>query len=211
MKRKKDGTRVERWNCHDCKSSFNVLSGTIMERSYIPLQNWLVAITLVVNAKKSISSYQLSRDLEMNQKSAWYMQQRIRAAMASDQAQMLSGIVEVDETYVGGKPKKPIKKKFERPIRRGKGTKKAPVIGVVERDSNVIAQVVEDLLGKGILNFVMETIKPDAKILITNENRAYQVVRKTMVHGVVIHRKEYVNSPFHTDIIEGFWSLLKRA
>ncbi len=86
-------SRVGRWNCHDCKSSFNVLSGTIMQGTHIPLQKWFVAIALIVNAKKSVSSYQLARDLELNQKSAWYMQQRIRAAMASDQAPMLAGIV----------------------------------------------------------------------------------------------------------------------
>ena len=78
--------------------------------------------------------------------------------MASDQAPMLSGVVEADETYVGGKPKKPNKKDSERPNKRGKGTKKTPVIGVVERDGNVIAQVAEDLSDKGNLNFVMETI-----------------------------------------------------
>ena len=104
--RKADGFRVGRWNCHDCKASFNVLSGTIFEKTKVPLQKWFMAIGLMVNAKKSISSFQLARDLDMNQKSAWYMQQRIRAAMAADQAPMLQGIVEADETYVGGKPRK---------------------------------------------------------------------------------------------------------
>lgn len=110
VKRKKDGTRVGRWNYRDCKSSFNVLSGTIMERTHIPLHKWLIAIMLVVNAKKSVSDYQLSKDLEMDQNSAWYIQQRIRTAMASDQAPMLSDVVETDETYVGSKAKKPNKK-----------------------------------------------------------------------------------------------------
>lgn len=211
VKRKKDGTRVGRWNCHDCKSSFNVLSGTIMERTHIPLHKWLVAITLVVNARKSVSNYQLWKDLEMNQKSAWYMQQRIRTAMASDQAPMLSDVVEADETFVGSKAKKPNKKKSERPNRRGQDTKKITVFGVVERDGNVIAQIAEDLSGKCIQNFVLETNKPDAKILITVENQAYQVVREFMVHGVANHRKEYVNGPFLTNTIEWNWRLLKRA
>lgn len=79
-------------------------------------------------------------------------------------------------------------KKPERPSRRGQDTKKTPVIGVVERDGNVIAQVAEDLSGKGLLNIVLESIKPDAKILTTVENQAYQVVREFMVHGVVNHR-----------------------
>lgn len=104
--RKADGKRVGRWNCHDCKSSFNVLSKTIFERTQLPLQKWFLAIGLVVNAKKSLSSYQLARDLELNQKSAWYMQTRIRGAMAAAQGDLLQGIVEADETYVGGKPRK---------------------------------------------------------------------------------------------------------
>ena len=104
--RKIDGRRIGRWNCHDCHASFNVLSGTIFEKTKLPLQKWFMAIGLMVNAKKSISSHQLARDLELNQKSAWFMQQRIRAAMAADQAPMLQGIVEADETYIGGKPRK---------------------------------------------------------------------------------------------------------
>ena len=104
--RKADGQRIGRWNCHSCHSSFNVLSKTIMQKTKIPLQKWFLAIGLMVNAKKSVSSYQLSRDLEVNQPSAWYMQQRIRQAMAENQADWLSGIVEADETYVGGRPRK---------------------------------------------------------------------------------------------------------
>ena len=93
VKRKRENNLVGRWNCHDCKSSFNVLSGTVMQGTHIPLQKWFLAISLMVNAKKSLSSHQLARDLEMNQKAALYMQQRIRAAMASDQAPMLAGVV----------------------------------------------------------------------------------------------------------------------
>ncbi|MDE0411081.1 MAG: IS1595 family transposase [Gammaproteobacteria bacterium] len=105
--RKADSDRIGRWNCHDCKSSFNVLSGTIFEKTRVPLQKWFMAVGLIVNAKKSISSYQLARDLELNQKTAWFMEQRIRAEMASKQSEIkLQGIIEADETYVGGKPRK---------------------------------------------------------------------------------------------------------
>ncbi len=208
--RKKEPGRIGRWNCHDCKSSFNVLSDTIFEHTQIPLPKWFAAIAMMLDAKKSISSPQLARHLGINQKAAWYMQQRIRAGMASDQAPMLSGIIEADETYVGGKPRKS-NKKNQRPHKRGKGTDKTPVIGAVERDGNVIAQVADDLTGRGVLKFVMNTVRPDAKIMITDENKAYNVVRSMMPHGVVNHQQEYVNGPFHTNTIEGFWSLLKRA
>ena len=103
--RKVENEVVGRWNCHKCKSSFNVLSGTIFKGTQVPLQKWFLAIGLMVHAKKSLSSCQLARDLEMNQKTAWYMQQRIRAAMAGDQGELLQGIMEADETYLGGKPR----------------------------------------------------------------------------------------------------------
>ena len=105
--RKADSNRLGRWNCHDCKSSFNVLSGTIFQKTKLPLQKWFLAIGLIVNAKKSLSSCQLARDLELNQKSAWFLLQRIRASMAAGERELLQGIVEADETYVGGKPRKP--------------------------------------------------------------------------------------------------------
>lgn len=103
--RKVEGHKIGRWNCHHCKSSFNVLSGTIFQGTRVELQKWFLAISLMANAKKSLSSFQLARDLELNQKTAWYMQQRIRAAMASDEGDLLQGIIEADETYVGGKPR----------------------------------------------------------------------------------------------------------
>src|ERR1700693_4187805 len=91
---------IGRWNCHACKSSFNVLSGTIFQKTKIPLQKWFLAVGLVLNAKKSVSSHQLARDLDMNQKSAWFMAMRIRHAMLKSKvdAALLSGIVEADET-----------------------------------------------------------------------------------------------------------------
>ena len=104
--RKCEGERVGRWNCHSCKASFNVLSKTILQKTRIELQKWFMAIGLMVNAKKSLSSCQLARDLAINQKSAWYMMERIRAAMAAGEKQLLQGIVEADETYIGGKPRK---------------------------------------------------------------------------------------------------------
>ena len=209
--RKKENNRVGRWNCHDCKGSFNVLAGTVMEKTRIPLQKWFAGIALVVNAKKSLSSYQLSRELELNQPSAWYMQQRIRAAMASDQAPMLAGIVEADETYVGGKPRKSNKHDDDKPNKRGRGTDKTPIIGAVERDGNVIAQVAEDLSGKGILNFIKQSVKTEDSVLITNEYRAYNAVHSLMPHATINHQHEYSRNGVHTNTIEGFWSLIKRA
>ena len=139
------------------------------------------------------------------------MQQRIRAGMASEEAPLLTGIVEADETYVGGKPRKSNKKEDDTPNKRGRGTKKTPIIGAVERDGNVIAQVAHDLTGKGVLNFIMNVVNKDDSILITDEYKAYNVIRSYMPHAVINHSEGYADGPIHTNTIEGFWSLLKRA
>lgn len=203
-------SRVGRWNCHDCKSSFNVLSGTPLSGTHIPLPRWFAVMALMVNAKKSLSSHQLARDLGLTQPTALFMQERLRAVMASDQAGMLAGIIEADETYVGGRPRKQNKRDDSPTDGQGKSDKQ-PVIGAVERDGKVIAKVADDMTGKGILNFIQSAVSPAAQILVTDENKAYRTVRGMMAHSVINHRYEYVNGPVHTNTIEGFWSLLKRA
>ena len=98
--RKVDSGRVGRWNCHGCRSSFNVLSGTLFEKTRIPLQKWFLAVGLIVHAGKNLSSYRLARSLILNQKTAWFMAQRIRAEMANKQSEIrLQGIFEGDETF----------------------------------------------------------------------------------------------------------------
>lgn len=211
--RKRDGDRVGRWNCHECKSSFNVLSGTVMERTKIPLQKWFLAIALIVNAKKSLSSHQLARDLEMHQNSAWYLQQRIRAAMAADQGPLLQGIIEADETYLGGKPRKRNRRGGGGSGgKRGRGTDRPTVIGAVERDGEVKAMVTDDLSGQGILRFLRKAINPEGSLLITDEYGAYRAVRPHLPHIAVNHSEHYSDRMGgHTNTIEGFWGLLKRA
>ena len=212
---KADGHREGRWNCHDCHVSFNVLSGTIFEKTKLPLQKWFLAIGLIVNAKKSLSSHQLARDLDLNQKSAWYMLQRIRAQMATDQGSvLLQGIIEADETYVGGKPRKVNRRDDDDltpPNPRGRATRKTPVIGVVERGGRVVASVANDLTGKGVLRFIRERVEPAGSLLITDEYRAYRAVRPYMDHAVINHSVRYADGDTHTNTIEGFWALLKRA
>lgn len=204
-------SRVGRWNCHDCKSSFNVLSGTFMQGTQVPLPKWFAAIAIMVNAKKSVSSPQLARDLHLTQPTALFMQKRIRAAMASDHAPLLSGIIEADETYIGGKPKKSNKKKGDKKNKRGRGTKKTPVIGAVERDGKVVAKVADDLTGNGILNFLKNAVNMGDSILYTDEYPAYNVIHNYMPHEVINHSIEYSHDGVNTNTIEGFWSLLKRA
>ena len=213
--RKKDGKRVGRWHCKDCHASFNVLAKTIFQGTHLPLQKWFLGIILIANAKKSLSSCQLARDLAMNQKSAWYMMQRIRAEMASKNDILLQGVIEADETYIGGKPRKPNKRDDddnpENQNPRGRGTKKSAVIGAVEREGNVVAKAQDDLSGKGILTFIMNTIKPDNSLLITDEYQAYSATDSWMTRQVIKHKERYVDGHIHANTIEGFWGLLKRA
>ena len=154
--RKCDGHRVGRWNCHDCHGSYNVLSGSIFEKSSTDLQKWFLAIGLMINAKKSLSSYQLSRDLEVPQSTAIRIQHKIRAQMGSEQGLVkLQGIVEADETYIGGKPRKRNNRDDDKPggsAPRGRATRKIPLIGAVERNGRVVTQVAHDLTGKGIMD-----------------------------------------------------------
>jgi transposase-like protein len=210
--RKAENTRIGRWNCRACRSSFNVLSGTIFEKTKVELQKWFLAVGLVVNAKKSLSSYQLGRDLELNQKTAWYMQQRIRAAMAAEQAPMLQGIVEADETYVGGKPRKGKRRDDDGPgAPRGRATRKTPVIGAVERGGSVVARVADDLTGKGIIRFLKNSVDPIGSLLITDEYKGYNAAKSRYNHAVINHSEAYADGDTHTNTIEGFWSLIKRA
>ena len=134
--RKNEAHQVGRWNCHNCLSTFKVLSGTIFQGTKVPLQKWFAAIAILLNAKKSVSSCQLARDLDLTQPTAWYMGVRIRRAMANDGA-FLSGIVEADETYIGGKPRKDNEHGGPSGTRR-KSTK-FPIVGAVERDGKVNA------------------------------------------------------------------------
>ena len=121
---KEKGRKVQRWQCWVCKKSFAVTVGTVFHRTHVPLKKWFLILTMMLNAKKSASSCQIARDLGMHQATVWSIMHRIRAAMALDpeQKSLFHGIVEADETYIGGKPRK-VNRKIDRlPSRRGRGT-----------------------------------------------------------------------------------------
>lgn len=167
---KRDGRRTGRWNCHDCRSSFNVCSGTIFEKTRIPLRKWFCAISLMIDAKKGVSSFQLARDLNIPQKSAWGMQHRIRQAMADSEQEVCCKASEADEAYVGGKPRH----EPGVPTKRGRGTEKTPVIGVVERRGRVVAQ---DVSGATIGRFIRETVDAAGSTLLTDQFPSYHSMK----------------------------------
>lgn len=204
-----------RHRCYACKTGFSVTVGTIFHRTHLPLQKWFLAISLILNAKKGISALQLSRDLDVNKNTAWRISMQIRKAMTqSEQRVMLTGIVEMDETYVGGKPRKGSKgDKPDGTHTRGRGTKKTPVIGAAERGGKVSAKVTDKgkLKGKNLRAFVRERVDVRNAALVTDEYTGYTNMDKLLPHAVIKHSEWYVDGDIHTNSIEGFWALLKRG
>jgi transposase-like protein len=164
------------YKCKACRKQFTVRIGTIFEDSHIPLSKWLAAIHLMTSSKKGISSHQLARELGITLKSAWFLLHRVREAMRQEPlAGMLSGTVEVDETYVGGKPHPPNKPtEGEAPkTKRGRGTDKQPVMVCVERDGSARAMPIERVYANTLKQAIREHVHPSSTIM-TDEWSAYQ-------------------------------------
>ena len=196
--------------CTDCRSYFSVRTGTAMAHTKIPLRKWAVAIYLELTSLKSISSMKLHRDLDISQKSAWFMLHRIREtwSIESDNNMPFSGPVEVDETYMGGKRRNMSSTK--RKTLEGRGTSgKTAVLGAKDRASNqVSAAVVESTDKETLQGFVTSKAAPGAMVY-TDDARAYQGLEH---HESVKHSVgEYVKGAAHTNGIESFWALLKRV
>lgn len=199
--------RRSRWQCSNCKKSFSPTVHTIFHGTRLPLQKWFIAISLISDAKKSLSSRQLSRHLNVPVKTGYSLIQRLRKAMYGARSPLLQGVIEIDETYVGGKPRK-----GTGPNKRGRGTKKQQVVGIVERKGSVIAMPTDSIKQKDVQNHILENIDIDKSEIHTDEYRVYSRVSKMLPHFIVNHsKKEYVVGNCHTNTIEGFWSLLKRA
>ena len=149
---------MPRHQCQSCRRSFSVTVGTIFHHTHLPLQTWFLAIAIMLNAKKNVSNRQLGRDLGVPPKTAWSLAFRIRRAMIRDpeQKRLFHGIVEMDETYVGGKPRKGNKRDDDKPSKRGRGTAKTTVVGIVERHGSVVARRFEkgELTGKSLVSVI---------------------------------------------------------
>ena len=213
-----------RHHCNGCRKSFNVTVGTIFHDTKLPLQKWFIVMSLMMNAKKGLSACQVSRDIGLRRPTVWLMMHKIRKAMNTEQMELLSGIVEMDETYVGGKPRKEAKKKSDNdddvtpPNKRGRGTKKECVVGMVERDGKVKAQHVnkDEIKGIDLTELVRKNVDIENAVLMTDEYKAYNSMKRFIKHLQVNHSKEYARDDkvfgrVHTNTIEGFWALLKRG
>ena len=209
-------TRKWHWQCHQCASDgyrFSLLVGTIFENTNKPLRDWYRVIHLMLTSKKGVSALQIYRFMGFGSyKTAWGMCHKVRVALMQDIDQ-LGGIVEVDETFVGGLAKNKHKDK------RGKGggtggigSGKTPVVGAVKRKGNLIARVVENVRADTLCEFVREAVSHKVSLLCTDQWLGYKRLDKEYPHAVIDHAKgQYVIGAVHTQTIEGFWSIFKRG
>lgn len=199
------------WKCKSCKRQFSVKLGTIFEDSPLPLTKWLPAIWLAANSKNGISSHELGRALGITQKSAWFMLQRIRLAMQTGSFDRLDGVVEVDETYIGGKARnmhKGVRLARQRSLKRQMG--KTGIVGAIQRDGQVRAQVITDARHNTLHEFIDREVEYGSSVF-TDDFRSYHGLGLKYDWRVVDHAETYVDGQVHTNRIENFWALLKRG
>lgn len=198
------------WKCKSCKKQFSVKVGTIFEDSPIGLEKWLAAIWMLANDKNGISSYEVHRAIGVTQKTAWFMLHRIRLAMQTGTFEKLSGQVEADETFIGGKAANMHKSKREATIKGRGAAGKAVVMGLLQRDGDVQATVVPDTKKETLQSEVRSRVEVGSE-LFTDALPSYQGLGAEYLHQAIDHAVTYVAGKVHTNGIENFWSLFKRC
>lgn len=200
-------------NLYKCKNTgkyFNARYGTLFHRSSVPLQKWYMAIWIFMTHRKGISSVQLGKDIGVTQKTAWFMLHRIRECFGDENNSKLKGIVEIDETFIGGKNKN---RHWDKKVKNSQGRSfkdKTPVFGMLERGGKVVAKVVKNTQTKTLSREIRKTIKTGSTIFSDewcygNLNRKYQ-------HSYIDHsRKQYAVGDITTNSIESFWAVMKRG
>ena len=198
----------EQWDCNGCRYRFSLTSGTIFDNTKIPLWKWFVAAYLMVESKKGISAAQVGRTLDVSYPTAWHLCHRIREAMDDDDdlhRALLGGIVEIDETWVGGH-------------QAGKGmgpystTNKTIVVGAVSRNGKARLEVVEDRKRRTLYGFIRRNVSPDSTVY-TDDFTSYRTLGQHFARHETVHHqvKEWVHGDIHTNGVENVWSLLKRS
>jgi transposase-like protein len=198
------------WKCLDCKKQFSVKVGTIFEDSPIPLNKWLCAMWLLANCKNGVSSYEIAKDVKVTQTTAWFMLHRIRYAMHTGSINKMTGTVEADETFIGGKAHNMHAGKREVKI-KGRGPMgKAIVFGLLDRETGKVHTKHTHTRRKGDLQSEIRAhVAPGANVY-TDALKSYDGLAE-YTHKVVDHAETYVDGVVHTNRMENFWSLLKRS
>jgi transposase-like protein len=206
-------SRSFHWQCKECSTHgyrFSVLVGTVFENTNKPLREWFRVIHRMLVSKKGVSAHQIYREMGFGSyETALYMTHRIRAALIDKNFRKLMGIVEVDETYIGGEDHN---RHFDKKV-RGKWIHHSfAVVGAVERKGCVMARCLDRITGDALQRFVRETVSTDVSLLATDEYAGYKSLQGEYKHGSVHHAAHrYVVGAIHTNTIEGFWSILKRG
>ena len=192
------------YDCDSCRYQFSVTAGSIFHDSHLPLTKWFFATYVMVESKKGVSANQLKRMLGVSYKTAWYLCHRIRKAMTEVKPKLLTGTVEIHETYIGGK------KKY---VGRGNMDGKVMVLGAIQRGGEIRLRVEKRRTKKALHRFVRETTSATASRLMTDENPSYKgIADADTTHETVNHRaEEWVRGDDHTNSVEGVWSLFKRS
>ena len=199
------------WKCSKCRKQFSVLIGTIFEGTKIPLYKWFLAIYKMCAGKNGVAAHELHRDLEITYKSAWFMAHRIRKAMEREPLNgKLRGIIEADETYVGGKPRYKAPNRREAALRRIES--KTPVVTLVQRGGEVRSQVMKPVTSANLGEVLRENVDADAT-LMTDASHLYSPIgREFAAHETVDHGiDEYARGEAHVNTAEGYFSQLKRS
>lgn len=234
-----------RFHCKNCNKTYSVVTGTWLHYSKIPLRKWMMAITLITNAKKGISAKQLQRDLNVSYPTAGSMSMTLRKRMCDDEPVKLNNIVEIDETYVGGAPRtwkhpdkldynekekyerqleelkqkglevknpEAYKKKYAENVKRGRGTNKTAVVGMIEREGRIIAEVMKTLTYANLEALVRRHVENlDKTVIISDKYKGYNKFDTIINHIIVDHTKMMVYKGIHTNTIESFWAIVKRG
>jgi len=231
-----------RFHCKECKKSFSVTTRTNLHNTRLPLRTWIIAFAIITDAKKGISAKQLERNLGVHYETAWTMYMKIRDLMVEPVGK-LDDITEMDETYVGGKPRKmadpnclPAKNRIDlnkriaelekegyefkegtrkvacnTNVKRGRGTKKIPVVGIVERDGNVVAQVMQSLTKKNLQTMIKKHVDTKDSVIVTDNYRGYSRLHNIIEHIKIDHHKMYSYKGVNTNTIESFWAIIERG
>ena len=234
-----------RFHCKDCSKSFSVTAGTFLQGTRVPLKTWLCAFSIITNAKKGLSAYQLKRDLGVSYPTSFAMYHKVRELMADENKGIedLEGVVEMDETYIGGKPRKmndpcfkpkkraeldkqinelkgegfsftpkgKSKAKCKPEPKRGRGTDNIPVVGIVERGGDVVAQVMKTISYDNLKNMVKKYVNKDKSVLVSDSLPAYNTMKKIINHIKTDHSRLYSYRGVNSNSIESFWAIIERG